>query len=233
MTLEDTLQKQSYDLIQGPVRDQELLQIWRKPKLDTISIYGSLVKVFKKEFQATAKINHALNLDSSIKTVFDFNAGIKFLEDALAQFNIPNANIGNKIKGGKTITISYDNSFSQEYELVDLIYYFTEIDVHGLAVPIKKDLNNNNFIVITGLVFAKNLKMVIDTNSNIEANLETELSNIGNGNLKAQRTADNQISMNVSSDQNLPIAIKAFRIKYEKDNYKDLICVTDNRDFFS
>ena len=101
MSLRENLQKQNYDLIQGPVRNQDLLQVWIKRDFDQINFYRkSIVKIFNKEFDEEPFVNNALSVVSSETESFDFSSGMGFLKNALFQFEITDANLEERIKNG-------------------------------------------------------------------------------------------------------------------------------------
>lgn len=233
MSLKKTLQKQNYDLIQGPIRDEGLLQIWKKKDLESIHLYErSIDKAFEQEFTGEPFENKALSITSSEKQEFDFTAGIGFINNALVQFNIANANLETHFKSGKNVTVSYDNSFTKEVTELDIEKYLTKVDTSNLIHSMLTELNRNHLFVISGVVFAKNLDFVINSNHNIDAEIEAQLNKIGQGKINFQKTGDQQISMKSTTNEVFPIAVKAYRMHFVKSKFKKLELVTDNRNLF-
>lgn len=50
--------------------------------------------------------------------------------------------------------------------------------------------------------------------------------------MSLKKTDDKQITLSADSEKDFPIAIKAYRIRFRKDQLKKLELVTDNRNFF-
>ncbi|MFA9392439.1 MAG: hypothetical protein ACERKD_21690 [Prolixibacteraceae bacterium] len=233
MSLKKTLQKQNYDLIEGPKRNQDLLQLWIKRDLDRIALYDpSIRNVFGQDFSAAPFESTALSINSSDKEEFDFSAGMDFVKNALLQFKIANANIDAHIKGGKSVTVSYNNSYTKEIGQFELEKYLFSIDSHSLIPSLIRELNRNNLFVIAGVVFAKNLNFVIESDRTIDTTTEASLNKIAEGKVNFEKTADHQITLTSDTEKAFPIAVKAYRIRFVKGKFNKLILATDKRDFF-
>ena len=233
MSLKKTLQKQSYDLIQGPVRNQDLLQIWKKKDLEKINILDpSISNVFDQEFTVKPFQNNALSISSTDKEEFDFNVGIGFVKNALIQFEIADFNLETHITGGKSVTVSYNNSFTKEISPFEIEKYLTKVNTDGLPPSTEKELNRNNLFVISGVVFAKNLNFTIDSDHAIDADVEANLNKVGKGKINLKQTGNHQIVLNSNVDEDFPVAVKAFRMHFAKGIFKKLELVTDNRNLF-
>ena len=68
MNLTKTLRNQGYDLIEGPVRNHKLLQIWIKRPLNEVQLYyDHLSHAFSSDVVLTEVENTALNVDATTK----------------------------------------------------------------------------------------------------------------------------------------------------------------------
>ncbi|HKK80878.1 MAG TPA: hypothetical protein VJ909_01435 [Prolixibacteraceae bacterium] len=233
MSLKDTLRKQNYDLIHGPVRNQDLLQVWIKRDFDQINFYRkSMIKIFEEEFNEEPFINDALAVVSSDTESFDFSSGMRFLKNALLQFEFSDASIEEHIKNGKSVSVSYDNSYTKEYASGAIEAYLSGASFDNENTSLQKQLNRDNLIVIAGVVFAGNLHVKIETETDINTEVEASLSRIGIANVKFEKTSDRQITMNATGDKAFPVAVKAYRMRFRNDKFAGLRLVTDNRNFF-
>lgn len=233
MSLKKTLQKNNYDLLEGPKRNQNLLQVWIKKDTDRIALYDSSIsKVFEQPFPEAAIETPALSVTSNDKEEFDFNAGMGFVKNALIQLKIADADIDSQIKSGKSVTVSYNNSYTKEVSQLDIERYLSKINANTFIPSLQKELNRDNLIVITGVIFAKNLNFTIDSNHAIDAAVEANLNKIGKGKISFKQTGQNQITLTAGAEKEFPIAVKAYRMRFAKGQLKGLKLVTDNRNFF-
>ncbi len=233
MSLKETLQEQNYDLIQGPIRNQDLLQVWIKKDFDQITIYRkSISKVFDQPFVADPLVNEALSMVSAESETFDFSSGINFVKNALHQFDIMDVDIDGHIKNGKSVTVSYENSYTKEFTSGAIAEYLSHVTFNSENRSLQKQLNRDNLIIIAGVVFAKNLNVKIEATTDDDVGLEAKLNQFGSAKVKIAKIAEHEIAMMVDSDEDFPIAVKAYRIKFRNDRFSGLKLVSDNRNFF-
>lgn len=233
MKLTKFLRDQGYDLIEGPVRNHKPLQLWLKQIFNETELYyASVDQAFKSAITLDEIENPALNFDSSKKDNYAFNIGITLLEEILKSLGLGSFELSAKIKSGKTVTISYDNSITKEYAIGNIESYLSSADFIHPNPSLLKNANRNNILVITGIVFAKNLVVSIETDFSLDAALVASLNNIADGKLDFTMSSGNKLKMVSSGNSFFPIAVKASRIDYDKSVFKKLILVTDNRNFF-
>jgi hypothetical protein len=233
MKLTKFLRDQGYDLIEGPVRNHKPLQLWLKQIFNETELYyASVDQAFKSAITLDEIENPALNVDSSKKDNYAFNIGITLLEEILKSLGLGSFELSAKIKSGKTVTISYDNSITKEYAIGNIESYLSSADFIHPNPSLLKNANRNNILVITGIVFAKNLVVSIETDFSLDAALVASLNNIADGKLDFTMSSGNKLKMVSSGNSFFPIAVKASRIDYDKSVFKKLILVTDNRNFF-
>ena len=194
--------------------------------------YANVNQAFTSEIVLEEIENTSLSIDSSKKDEYGFNIGITILDEILKSIGLGTLELSSKITSGKTITISYDNAITREYAIGNIENYFAAADFVHANPSLLKNANKNNILIITGVVFAKNLLVTIDTDFTITADLVTSLNTIADGKLDFTRHTNNSLQMVSSGNGSFPIAIKASRIDFDKGVFKKLKLVTDNRNFF-
>lgn len=233
MSLKKYLREQGYDLIDGPVRNHKPLQLWIKKILNEVELYYSDINhAFTSSSTLSEITNDALNVNASKKDDYSFNIGITLLEDLLKSIGLVNFDVSTQIKSGKKITISYDNSLTKECPIGEIENYLSNADFKHHNPALLKNANHDNILVVSGVVFAKNLVVEIETDFDLTAELVAGLNEAADG--KLDFTINNQSNLTmVSTDTGyFPIAVKANRIDFDKGSFKKLKLVTDNRNFF-
>ncbi|MDX6182718.1 hypothetical protein SGQ44_10060 [Flavobacterium sp. Fl-77] len=233
MKLTQFLTNQGYDLIEGPVRNHKPLQLWLKKSFDEAQLYyGSIDHAFKSDVVLTEIENPALSINTSKKDDYGFNIGITLLQEILKTLGLGAFEISAKIKSGKSVTISYDNSFTKEYAIGNLEEYFFGADFLHPNPSLLKNANQNNILLVTGVVFAKNLVADIETDFAFDAALMANLNEMVEGKIDFTKSAQNKIKMVANGEIHFPVAVKASRIDYDRSRFNKLILVTDSSNIF-
>lgn len=233
MDLTSSLKKAGYDLIDSPVRNHKLTQLWFKKNFDSVQyLYDQLEYALVSDIKLNVFENNALSVTSEIKNEFKFNLGITVLDDILKSIGLANLSLSSEIKGGKTVKISYDNSISKEIELGALNSYLSNADFLHPNNLLLKYLNKNDVIIVTGVLYAKNLIVEVATDFSITAELKAKLESVVEGKVDFNFSTDKKIKMTAQTGDYYPIAVKANRLKYSHGKYKDQKLITDNRDIF-
>lgn len=233
MDLTSSLKKMGYDLIESPIRNHKLNQLWLKKDFDKIQMYfDQLAYAFKSDIELNVFTNDALKVDSSSKNEFNFNLGITVLEEILKSIGLSNLNLSVEIKSGKSVKISYDNSITKEIEIGSLDAFLSNCDFLHPNELLLKNLNRNDVIITTGVLYAKNLIVEIETDFNITAELKAKLTEIGEGKLDFSNSKEKKLKMTSETGNFYPIAIKANRLDFDHGKYKKQKLVTDDRNFF-
>ncbi len=233
MNLTKTLRDQGYDLIEGPVRNHKLLQLWLKRPFDDLQLYYSHIEhAFVSEQPLNIIENPALNIDSTTKDEYGFNIGISLLEEILNSLGLGAFELSANIKSGKKVTISYDNSVTREVPVGEVQNYLANSDFKHVNKALLKNANRRNILVITGTLLAKNLVVEIDTDFSVESELVASLNSLADGKLDFSMSQANKIKMVSSGNSYFPIAVKADRIDFDKGHFDDTNLVTDNRTLF-
>ena len=233
MKLTKYLSAQGYDLIEGPVRSHKTLQLWLKKPFDEAQLYyASIEHAFKSNVVLTEIENPALNVDTTQKDDYGFNIGITLLDEILKTLGLGTFEISTKIKSGKMVTISYENSITKEYAIGNLEEYLFGADFLHPNPSLLKIANRNNILLITGTVFAKNLVVNIETDFTLDTNLIASLNAIAEGKLEFSTSGQSKLKMISNIGIYFPIAVKASRIDYDRSRFQKLIMVTDNINIF-
>ncbi|MBF4518657.1 hypothetical protein IRZ71_20065 [Flavobacterium sp. ANB] len=233
MKLTKYLSGQGYDLIEGPARSHKPLQLWVKKTFDEAQLYyASIEHAFKSDVVLNEIENPALSVDATQKDDYGFNIGITLLEEILKTLGLGTFEISAKIKSGKTVTISYENSITKEYAIGNLEEYLFDADFLHPNPSLLRNANNNNILLITGTVFAKNLVVNIETDFTLDASLITSLNAVAEGKLEFTMSSQSKLKMVSNVGIYFPIAVKANRIDFDRSRFQKLILVTDNINIF-
>ncbi|MCL3780710.1 hypothetical protein EMN47_09970 [Prolixibacteraceae bacterium JC049] len=233
MSLTKYLRKNGYDLIDGPIRNHKLLQLWLKTMFDDVELYFSEIdEAFVSDVKLKKIKNDALNINSDMKNEFSFNLGLSLLEDTLEALNLGNFNLNMGINKGKKVTISYEDSQTVEVPIGDIENYLSTCDFKYKNKRLLKNANRNNILIISGVLMAKKLNVSIETDSEIKADVVTQLKAAANGKIHIDSKSNKVIQMTANTDKYFPIAVKANRIDFDKGVFDRLNLITDNRTLF-
>lgn len=233
MNLTKTLRKQGYDLIEGPVRNHKLLQLWLKRPFNDVQLYYAHIEhAFVSNVELRVIENPALNVDSSTKDEYRFNIGISLLDEILSSLGMAGFELSTKIKSGKKVSISYDNSLTKEVPIGEIQSYLASADFKHPNSALLKNANRDNILIISGTLLAKNLVVDIETDFSIETDMLTELNESTDAKLDFSKHSENQLKMVSKGNSYFPIAVKANRVDFDKGHFDNTNLVTDNRRFF-
>jgi hypothetical protein len=233
MNLTKTLRNQGYDLIEGPIRNHNLLQLWLKKPFNDVELYYSNIKhAFSSEVELNTIQNPSLNVDSTTKDEYGFNIGISLLEEILKSLGLGTFELSTEVKSGKKVTISYDNSITKEVPIGEIQNYLSSSDFTHPNRALLKNANRDNILIISGILFAKNLVVEIETDFTLNADLVIKLNAIADGKLDFSMNSESKLKMVSSGNNFFPVAVKADRIDFDKGHFDNTNLVTDNRKFF-
>lgn len=233
MDLTSSLRKMGYDLIESPIRNHKLSQLWIKRDFDKIQMYfDQLTYAFQSDVVLPIHTNDALKVNSLIKNKFNFNIGITVLEEILKTIGISNLDLSGEIKSGKSVNISYDNSTTKEIEIGLLEAFLLNCDFLHPNELLLKNLNRNDVIVTTGILYAKNLIVEIETDFSITTELKAKLTEITEGKLDFSNSTEKKLKMTSETGNFYPIAVKASRLDFDHGKFKQQNLITDSRNFF-
>lgn len=233
MNLTKTLKKNGYDLISGPVRNHGLLQIWRKKNFDKIDMYHSeLGHAFKSPVELKEVRNDAMSINASDKNEFKFNVGVTVLEETLESMGMANLDISSAIEKGKRVTISYDKSVTKEVPIGEIEEYFSAADFSHMNRILLDHANKDNLIIISGVLYAKDLVVEIETDFEITPKVKTKIEKIASANIDIAYESEKSLKMKAGSSRYFPVAVKAHRVLFMNGIFEGTRLITDNRNFF-
>jgi hypothetical protein len=233
MNLTKTLRQQGYDLIDGPVRNHKLLQLWLKSPYNEVQLYyAHLSHAFESKVPLTALESAALSIDAAATNEYSFHIGISLLEEILNALHFNTFEISSKIKSGKKVTIAYTDAITREVPIGEIQNYLATSDFKHANKRLLKNANRNNILIIHGVLFAKNLVVTIDTDFKVASDWIADLNQIAEGKLDFEIAAENKLKMVSRGHHYFPIAIKADRIDFDKGHFNNTKLITDNRRFF-
>ena len=233
MNLTKTLKENGYDLIESPVRNQKLLQLWLKTPFNRAELYYSNIsEAFNSKIELTPIENPALNVNSTTTDNYAFNIGLSVLEDILSSLGIGDINISSDIKSGKNVSISYDNTITKEVPIGLIQNYLFDSDFNHPNRLLLKNANRNNILVVSGVLMAKTINVDIQTNLDINPDIIVKLNKAANGKLNFNKSSNNNIKMTSNSENYFPIAVKADRLDFDKGHFNESELITDNRSLF-
>jgi hypothetical protein len=230
MNLKKLLQQHGYDLIDGPVRNHKLLQLWLKKDMDRAELYFGHVKdAFKGEGKLKEVVNTALKVNSSDTSEYQFNIGMTVLEDILKSIGLGNIELSAKIRSGKKVTISYGDSVTEEIPIGEIENFLSSSDFAHPNPVLLRNARRNNILIVTGVVIAKDLAVRIETDFAVDAGLVASLKSMAGGKAGFTSGSDHLIDMQAPGNTPFPIAVKASRIGFRDEEFNNLKLVTDNR----
>ncbi|MEJ5996464.1 hypothetical protein WG904_18695 [Pedobacter sp. Du54] len=233
MNLTKTLRSQGYDLIGGPIRNHNALQLWLKePSEEAQYQYATVGHAFVSPVVLTEIESPSLAVNATTKDEYGFNIGLTVLDELLKSIGLATLELSAKLKFGKTVTISYDHALTRECTRGNVEDYLSQADfVHANPVLLKH-ANRNRILIITGVIMAKNLLVDIETDFTVDAAVVAELNKVATGKLNFSIASNTKLKMTSSGDQYFPIAVKAYRIDFDRNVFQRLTLMTDNRNIF-
>lgn len=233
MDLKNYLRGQGYDLIDGPVRNHKPLQLWVKKLFNGIDLYyESIDLAFKSDVPLMLQDSEVLEINATKQDDYSFNIGITVLEELLKSLGLSRIELAGKLTAGKRVSISYDNAVARECAVGTIEDYLSQADFRHNNPALLHNANHDNIVVISGVVFAKNLIVDIETALQIDAELVAKLNQLGEGNLSFSSNGTSTLKMRSTGNHYFPIAVKANRLDVDKGKFVKLTLVTDNRNFF-
>ena len=233
MSLKRTLRKAGYDLIDGPVRNHKLLQMWLKdPGNPPTLYYRDIDHALTSPIELTVVEDPALNVDYKQKETFKFNIGITVLDQLLSSIGLANLGLSVAFGGGKSVSISFRNSKTLTVALGELEAYLGASDFSHPNRPLLDNANRNRILLISGILIAQDFKAVIETNTEFEAELEAKFNEIAEGKATFKRTSETKLAMSSEGNAFIPVAVQAHRLDWDNGEYSDMNLITDNRNIF-
>ena len=233
MNLKKELRQSGYDFIDSPIRNHKPLQLWlQKPNNAVELYYEHISHALVSEVKLKIIEDNALTVSYGQKQNYKFNIGITVLEELLSSLGLGNLGLSASFNAGKNVSISYNNSKTLTIASGDISNYLSSADFKYANREFLRNANRDNILIISGILMARDLKATIETELDIDVELEAQLIEAVEGKVDFKMLSGKKLEMKSEGNSPFPIAIKANRIDYDKGEFKKMKIVTDNRFFF-
>lgn len=233
MDLMKHLRKSGYDLLDGPIRNHQPLQLWVKKGANRPELFFEHLKdAFLSNQDLTVYQNPVLNVEATRQIEHDYAVGIALLKDMMQGIGGTPLNLNAEFQKSKKLSISYKDAYTSSITIGNLHSYLNQANLRESAQNFSRYLNNNQVLLITGVVFAKKLEVEITTENEFDVDLVAKLQSAKDPKLTFSLESKQKLKMTASGSKDLPIAIKASRLDFDQDRFTGMRLVTDNRNFF-
>jgi hypothetical protein len=140
--------------------------------------------------------------------------------------------ISTGIQTGRKVSIKYKDAYTASVTIGQLTSYLSESSIEEVSENFMHHLNSNQVLLITGVVFAKQLVMDVSTDRDIDVSWVAKLQAAKDPKLSFSLENKRQLKMTTSGTKEFPVAIKASRLDFDQRKFKGMRLVTDNRNFF-
>lgn len=237
LDLTKNLKQIGYDFIDSPIRNQRLLQLWNLRNINPVDPEAnSILDVFRSDYplEEKAKRSDVLDAISIRKDEFNSNLGASVLDQLLKAFKLNKMDLSVNLKIAKKISVGFSGAYAIEYNRYDIVSYLTDesIDFSDNIPDFYKQLKRDNFYLITGVIYAKNLEVSIETESDISVQIEASLNKLIDGKMELSKINERQLTMRSRSEDDTPVAVRVHRLRYHGEYFKRLDLVSDNMNCF-
>ena len=233
MRLIDYLSKAGYDTIDGPVRNHKPLQLWLKKGFNRPELYyETIYHAFSSNVDLKVEEDKSLAVDTDKKEVYAFNIGITLLDDILKAIGLASTDLTSKIKTGRKLGISYKHAITKTVPVGDITNFLSSADFVHPNPTLLRNVNQNNLLLITGVTYAQQLVIEIDTTLAIDQKWVMAMKEELKGKFELSVDQSEKLKMVADAKDYFPVAVKASRLDFDKGQFKGLLQVTDNRNFF-
>ncbi|MEY3350859.1 MAG: hypothetical protein RIQ50_970 [Bacteroidota bacterium] len=233
MNLTKYLRGAGYDLIEGPVRNHQPLQLWLKRGFDQPELYYQHIDhAFAAPTALDLREDPALSVDSTYQLEHSFHVGLTIVGEILASIGAPRIDLSAELGIGRKVKIGYKDSMTRAVPLGELTSYLSEADFLHVNPVLLKHLHRNNMFILSGIVFAQKLEVSIEAENEFDTKAIAKLSKLKDPSLEVKLEGKSVVKMEASGNGLFPIAVKANRIDFDKGEFKGLHLVTDSRNLF-
>jgi len=231
-SLQQYLREAGYDLIDGPVRNHKLLQLWLKEGFNQPELYyANILHAFSSNKKIRVTKDPGLDIKDTHKNDYAFQIGITMVQDWMQSIGMSPIDFSSAFIGGKKVTISYRNAISEVVPTGNLTDFLSDADFLHPNPVLLRNANRNNLLVITGVVTAEQLVAEMETEVKINSKIINNLKKLSGNKIDFTSTKNNTLKM-IAGTGRFPVAVKANRIDFDKGRFNGLQLLTDGRDFF-
>ncbi len=233
MALKNTLRKAGYDLIDSPVRNHKLLQIWIKDTGDPPTMYYQhLHHALESPVKLQTVEDAALSVNHRQKQDYNFNIGITVLDNLLTALGLGNLGGALSIQGGKNVSISYSNSKTLMVPVGSVEQFLNTSDFTHPNKNLLRNANRNRLLLITGILVAQDVRAIIETSNAIDSTLEVNLNELAEGRAVFAHSKDNILEMTSEGNTYFPVAVQSYRLDWDHGEFDRMKLITDDRNLF-
>lgn len=233
MQLTHYLSKAGYDLVDGPARNHKPLQLWLKQGFNRPELYYETIHhAFASNIDLKVQEDKSLTVDNDKKDEYAFNIGITMLDELLKAIGLASADLTSKIKSGRKLGVSYKNAITKTVPLGDITHFLSSADFVHPNPALLKNANQNNLLLITGVLYAQQLVVEIETSLGTDQKWVAVMKDELKGKFELSVDQSEKLKMVADTKDYFPVAVKASRLDFDKGQFKGLLQVTDNRNFF-
>ncbi|MFM7222520.1 MAG: hypothetical protein ACKO03_03725 [Bacteroidota bacterium] len=233
MNLTKHLRGAGYDLIEGPVRNHQPLQLWLKRGFDQPELYYQHIDhAFSAPTALDLREDPALSVDSTYQLEHTFHVGMTVVGEILESIGVPRLDLTVELGIGRKVKIGYKDSMTRAVPLGELTAYLSEADFLHVNPVLLKHLHRNQMFILSGIVFAQKLEVAIEAEHEFDSKGIAKLSKLKDPSVALKFEGKSVLKMEASGNGMFPIAVKVNRIDFDKGEFKGLHLVTDTRNLF-
>lgn len=233
MNLTNHLRKSGYDIIDGPIRNHQPLQLWLKQGANRPELYfDHISKIFGDAKELIVDEYPTLNVEATHQEEHEFKVGLSVLKELMQGIGGTAFDMSTGIQTGQKISIKYKDAYTASVAIGQLTSLLSESTLENVSENFMHHLNSNQVLLITGVVFAKQLVMEVSTDRDIDVSWVAKLQAAKDPKLSFSLENKRQLKMTTNGTKEFPVAIKASRLDFDQRKFKGMRLVTDNRNFF-
>jgi hypothetical protein len=227
-----TLRNSGLDLIDGVVREHKPLSIWIKRNTERVSYRGQLDEIFSSPVPIRMDEFKLPDIDFDSKACYNMNIGASAFSGFLATLGI--SDLSTVVKGGKKMEVSFSETVLIKANQNDVQVFFEspQLDFHCKSNEIYEQANLDNLILVTGVAFAKKVDVSVSSDFSIDTNVKSDVKNLATVDVDAKFENEKTLKMIFSPDELIPVAVLAYRLRFNRGFFEKMNQVSDNRDFF-
>jgi len=233
MNIEKILRKQSYDLIEGPIRDFSLLQLHVKDPAQAIQNTGHFLTDDPAEVKSLSTDPAKMtDIDYTKTHDVDINHTAKVLEKLLEKLNMGNLGAEFTQTFDRTVTMSYKNSTQRELNTIKLDQFLSDFDFDNSYRMLKREGEENDLIIITGVVESPEINWKLTSKSGTDLKVDATIKKLVDIGINPKINTEKTVEFTTNGVDPLVFGVKAHRIIFKNDKYDKLRPITDNRRLF-
>jgi hypothetical protein len=232
-TLTKELKNQGYDLINGPIRNHKLLQLWEHKSFNAVDLYQQSVHyVFQSNVQLNEQESSMLDINFELKESYTFNVGITLIDALLKSIGFGNLELGASLSSGSKVLMSYRDVICKEVPLGEMESFLHASDFKHPNPTLLNKLNKDDLLIITGVCLAKKIRVEMHTELAHDLKLIAKLNKAAEASIDFKVDNKGSIVMEADNGMYFPIAVKVRRMMFDNNKLEDLRLISDDQNKF-